>query len=279
MSSHVLTVSTYDIANSNDNDLSKWWTLFLKCAECLEQGQRLENLSWRLSGRESSRQFMQALEKRITPGHLANLVDGIMTNDSLTHPTTPIQSIPPPLSTQPAVTKENTHSVVHGFSRDHISSWKRSQHSSQQATSSNILIIDFVSTGRSCLHQERCDQDHSESAIEEFEDESHYVEHGDMFQCVEVLTHPALPSRHSLLSTLLDQSSGAATATLQSTLYPPTLCRRTTRRTMMSNELKGYAGHLLKERMQNRGFLENRLPDASSNRFFDSHTVYHAKGW
>ncbi|OHW96410.1 DUF1752 domain-containing protein [Colletotrichum incanum] len=56
LDTHVLTVDTNvinKIDTSNPQNLYSMWTVFAKCAESVEQGRRLENLSWRLWNRET----------------------------------------------------------------------------------------------------------------------------------------------------------------------------------------------------------------------------------
>ncbi|OHW96284.1 DUF1752 domain-containing protein [Colletotrichum incanum] len=56
LDTHVLTVDTNvinKVDTSNPQNLYSMWTVFAKCAESVEQGRRLENLSWRLWNRES----------------------------------------------------------------------------------------------------------------------------------------------------------------------------------------------------------------------------------
>ncbi|KAK2006165.1 DUF1752-domain-containing protein [Colletotrichum eremochloae] len=56
LDTHVLTVDTDVITKldtSNPQNLYSMWTVFAKCAESVEQGRRLENLSWRLWNRET----------------------------------------------------------------------------------------------------------------------------------------------------------------------------------------------------------------------------------
>ncbi|KAK1966639.1 DUF1752-domain-containing protein [Colletotrichum sublineola] len=56
LDTHVLTVDTNvinKVDTSNPQNLYSMWTVFAKCAESVEQGRRLENLSWRLWNRET----------------------------------------------------------------------------------------------------------------------------------------------------------------------------------------------------------------------------------
>ncbi|KAK1981032.1 hypothetical protein LZ30DRAFT_782327 [Colletotrichum cereale] len=56
LNTHVLTVDTNvinKVNTSNPQNLYSMWTVFAKCAESVEQGRRLENLSWRLWNRET----------------------------------------------------------------------------------------------------------------------------------------------------------------------------------------------------------------------------------
>ncbi|KAK2061342.1 DUF1752-domain-containing protein [Colletotrichum caudatum] len=55
LDTHVLTVDTnvIKVDTSNPQNLYSIWTVFAKCAESVEQGRRLENLSWRLWSRET----------------------------------------------------------------------------------------------------------------------------------------------------------------------------------------------------------------------------------
>ncbi|TQN66870.1 hypothetical protein CSHISOI_08560, partial [Colletotrichum shisoi] len=56
LATHVLTVDTNvinKVDTSNPQNLYSMWTVFAKCAESVEQGRRLENLSWRLWNRET----------------------------------------------------------------------------------------------------------------------------------------------------------------------------------------------------------------------------------
>ncbi|KAL2755580.1 hypothetical protein ACRALDRAFT_2034638 [Sodiomyces alcalophilus JCM 7366] len=56
LDSHVLTVDTnllHKVDTSNPQNLYGMWTVFARCAESLEQGRRLENISWRLWNRET----------------------------------------------------------------------------------------------------------------------------------------------------------------------------------------------------------------------------------
>ncbi|KDN60780.1 hypothetical protein CSUB01_05972 [Colletotrichum sublineola] len=56
LDTHVLTVDTNvinKVDTSNPQNLYSMWTVFAKCAEYVEQGRRLENLSWRLWNRET----------------------------------------------------------------------------------------------------------------------------------------------------------------------------------------------------------------------------------
>ncbi|KZL63377.1 duf1752 domain containing protein [Colletotrichum incanum] len=56
LDTHVLTVDTNvinKVDTSNPQSLYSMWTVFAECAESVEQGRRLENLSWRLWNRET----------------------------------------------------------------------------------------------------------------------------------------------------------------------------------------------------------------------------------
>ncbi|KAM0281698.1 hypothetical protein ACHAQH_003429 [Verticillium albo-atrum] len=56
LDAHVLTVDTnllHKVDTSNPQNLYSMWTVFARCAESLEQGRRLENISWRLWNRET----------------------------------------------------------------------------------------------------------------------------------------------------------------------------------------------------------------------------------
>ncbi|KZL81783.1 duf1752 domain containing protein [Colletotrichum incanum] len=56
LDTHVLTVDTNvinKVDTSNPQNLYSMWTVFAKCAGSVEQGRRLENLSWRLWNRET----------------------------------------------------------------------------------------------------------------------------------------------------------------------------------------------------------------------------------
>ncbi|GJC89519.1 uncharacterized protein ColLi_12357 [Colletotrichum liriopes] len=56
LDTHVLTVDTNvinKVDTSNAQNLYSMWTVFAKCAESVEKGRRLENLSWRLWNRET----------------------------------------------------------------------------------------------------------------------------------------------------------------------------------------------------------------------------------
>ncbi|OLN85137.1 hypothetical protein CCHL11_06322 [Colletotrichum chlorophyti] len=56
LDTHVLTVDTNvinKVDTSNPQNLYSMWTVFAKCAESVEKGRRLENLSWRLWNRET----------------------------------------------------------------------------------------------------------------------------------------------------------------------------------------------------------------------------------
>ncbi|ROT36232.1 DUF1752-domain-containing protein [Sodiomyces alkalinus F11] len=56
LDAHVLTVDTnllHKVDTSNPQNLYGMWTVFARCAESLEQGRRLENISWRLWNRET----------------------------------------------------------------------------------------------------------------------------------------------------------------------------------------------------------------------------------
>ncbi|KAH6685104.1 hypothetical protein F5X68DRAFT_233531 [Plectosphaerella plurivora] len=53
---HVLTVDTnilHKVDTTNPQNLFSMWTVFARCAESVEQGRRLENISWRLWNRET----------------------------------------------------------------------------------------------------------------------------------------------------------------------------------------------------------------------------------
>lgn len=402
LASPVLSVSINDIAKvdtTNVDNLFTMWTIFSKCADSLENGRRLENLSWRLWNRETfccetvsekettssatvpavevksvrrdcdisysdmpplsesvesitsdcanstspqwiqtesihikggrpqliRRESSRGREKHMTPVHLAKLVGGMKTDDILTHraqsvppnkaqkiASTPIQtSAPQPHTmapTQPAVTEEETHSIVRGFSPAHISSSIRSHRAQPEPRKKNMWIIGSTSSdGSSCMEgypQQRkhtsfkeevvtrtVDDDDDEYTTEEEMDESAIdddesdwdsvsesmsssYEQRNMFQRVEELVHPELPSRRSLLSTLLCEPSRAATPALRSrtttphgpsvapspshgspisllgglkmtarpimattNVHPPALSPRTTRRNMLATEL------------------------------------------
>ncbi|TEA20286.1 Uncharacterized protein C8034_v000181 [Colletotrichum sidae] len=56
LSTHVLTVDPnviHKVDTSNPQNLYSMWTVFAKCAESVEQGRRLENLSWRMWNHET----------------------------------------------------------------------------------------------------------------------------------------------------------------------------------------------------------------------------------
>ncbi|RPB29524.1 DUF1752-domain-containing protein [Terfezia boudieri ATCC MYA-4762] len=356
LASPVLSVSINDIAKvdtTNVDNLFTMWTIFSKCADSLENGRRLENLSWRLWNRETfcceavaeeettssatvpavevksvrrdcdisyadmpplsesvesitsdcanstssqfesrtesihikgarpqliRRESSRGREKHMTPVHLAKLVDGMKTDDILTHraqsfppskaqkiAATPIQtSAPQPLTmapTQPAAAEEETHSIVRGFSPAHISSSIRSHRAQPEPKKKHMWIIGSTSSdGSSCMEvypQQRkhasfkeevvtrtvddddeytTEEEMDESAIDDDESDwdsvsdsmSSSYEQRNMFQRVEELAQPELPSRRSLLSTLLCEPSRAATLTNTGSRSTSVLRSRTT---------------------------------------------------
>jgi len=329
--------------------------VFSKCADSLENGRRLENLSWRLWNRETfccetvaeedtvssatvpavevkparrdcdisyadmpplsesvdsitsdcansaspqfesrtesihikgarpqliRRESSRGREKHMTPVHLAKLVDGMKTDDILTHraqsvppnkaqkiAATPIQtSAPQPhtmVPTQPAVAEPETHSIVRGFSPAHISSSIRSHRAQPEPKKKNMWIIGSTSSdGSSCMKvypQQRkhtsfkeevvtrtvddddddeytTEEEMDESAIDDDESDwdsvsesmSSSYEQRNMFQRVEELAQPDLPSRPSLLSTLLCEPSRATALANAGSRSTPAVRSRTT---------------------------------------------------
>ncbi|KYK55013.1 hypothetical protein DCS_06974 [Drechmeria coniospora] len=68
LSTHVLTVDAnviHKVDTANPANLYSMWTVFSRCAESVEQGRRLENLSWRLWQRE---QLVESAGKRAPDG-------------------------------------------------------------------------------------------------------------------------------------------------------------------------------------------------------------------
>jgi hypothetical protein len=56
LDTHVLTVDAnviHKVDTGNPANLYSMWTVFSRCADSVEQGRRLENLSWRLWQRET----------------------------------------------------------------------------------------------------------------------------------------------------------------------------------------------------------------------------------
>ncbi|KAI5807416.1 hypothetical protein DFH27DRAFT_318487 [Peziza echinospora] len=478
LASPVLSVSITDIAKvdtTNVDNLFTMWTIFSKCADSLEHGRRLENLSWRLWNREtfccetvpenqtnsstvaaidtrstrrelentyadmpalsesvdsvssdcspshpdgrtqsihiSRPQFMRqescrGREKHMTPVHLAKLVDGMRSDDILTHKAQSVplslasaQACAPQALTMPtkstpeltlATSEESTHSIVRGFSPAHISSSIRSPQPEPVATKKGMWIIGSTSSdGSSCMEsypayrtqqpeqrkrtsfkeevitktvydddeddEYTTEDDVDESAIEDDESDwdsvsesvSSSYEQRNMFARVQEKTQ--LPSRRSLLSTLLHEPSRAthlagsrSTPALRSrthspegpsvapspshdspisllggmriaprplmattTIHPPALSPRTTRRNMLATELtESLRQNLLWERKQKDTTVIKRrhtahtemsklteYPQVSNmsgtetsktnswNHFFEVPNEYHTKGW
>ncbi|PCD25769.1 hypothetical protein FGRA07_10965, partial [Fusarium graminearum] len=67
LDTHVLTVDAnviHKVDTGNPANLYSMWTVFSRCADSVEQGRRLENLSWRLWQRET---FVVDNEEKISP--------------------------------------------------------------------------------------------------------------------------------------------------------------------------------------------------------------------
>ncbi|PNH57907.1 hypothetical protein VD0002_g9615 [Verticillium dahliae] len=81
LDAHVLTVDTnllHKVDTSNPQNLYSMWTVFARCAESLEQGRRLENISWRLWNRET---FCCATDEQ-TPAYTATSLPREITADA-----------------------------------------------------------------------------------------------------------------------------------------------------------------------------------------------------
>ncbi|GAB0134440.1 hypothetical protein EsDP_00002813 [Epichloe bromicola] len=69
LDTHVLTVDAnviHKVDTANPANLYSMWTVFSRCADSVEQGRRLENLSWRIWQRE---QLVESSNKRATSAH------------------------------------------------------------------------------------------------------------------------------------------------------------------------------------------------------------------
>lgn len=169
-------------------------------------------------------------------------------------------------STQPAPTDKETHSIVRGFSPAHISSSIRSHKTPTEESKTKMWIIGSASSDGSASLEEAyhteaprkrtsfkeevvsrtvyddddeeytTEEEMDESAIDDDESDwdsvseslSSSYEQKNMFQRLEELAQPALPSRPSLLSTLLGEPN-RATAHANTGLRPtPALRSRTT---------------------------------------------------
>ena len=168
-------------------------------------------------------------------------------------------------SALPSPTEEETHSIVRGFSPAHISSSIRSQKAQAEESKTKMWIIGSASSDGSASLEEAYrteaprkrtsfkeevvsqtiydddDEDYTteeevdESAIDDDESDwdsvsdslSSSYEQRNMFQRLEELAQPALPSRPSLLSALLGEPN-RATALAHAGLRTPALRSRTT---------------------------------------------------
>ncbi|KAG6021466.1 hypothetical protein E4U41_002477 [Claviceps citrina] len=92
LDTHVLTVDAnviHKVDTTNPANLYSMWTVFSRCADSVEQGRRLENLSWRIWQRE---QLVESENKR------AITADALTVTAGTTTTTTPPQTVPTPSS-------------------------------------------------------------------------------------------------------------------------------------------------------------------------------------
>ncbi|KAI8388066.1 uncharacterized protein BYT42DRAFT_611144 [Radiomyces spectabilis] len=228
-------------------DFSTLWTVFSKCKSHLENGLRLENMSWRMWFHESRRQQIKSLERQIQPQHTSSSVPPSSRSPSIQRflssvpvnpqPPTPFTNISVAITTTAADPSALFVDVIHEKPQSEPTFLLNDTYSEQDSTdeeddddepNNNDKMLDTVKNsmeGDSETHMtEPCIENTNEVSVstkKQISDVPTRQENEETLTLF-VKTKPHRLPRRSLLSAMLNNQS-AAKKPMVPLLFQPTL--------------------------------------------------------